>query len=408
MDASLRWIEGQRDLMRSSVEAWAAINSGSYHPAGIAAVAREVAGSPLVETLGASIELRDLPAIESIDDRGEVVAYEPAGALVLRTRPDAARRVLLAIHLDTVFEPDHAFQEVTELDSNTIGGPGVADAKGGVAVLLTALSAFERSDVAESLGWTVVLNPDEEIGSPCSAGLLRDLAREADYGLVFEPSLPDGSLIKERKGSGNFTLVVRGKAAHVGRAFAEGRHAIHALADMIDRVAALGGGGTIANTGFITGGGPVNVVPEFALARVNMRVDDAKTQGEVEERLRAFAAEVAAAREVSIEVHGGFLSPPKPQDEAMERLMREIERCGAAVGVDVGWKTSGGVCDGNKLAAAGLPNVDTLGPQGGDIHSAREYLLLDSLVPRAQLCAAMLDRTARGLFVPDFGPRNSR
>ena len=408
MDAAFRWVEGQHDAMRSWVEEWAAINSGSLNAPGITEVARAVAASSLFQSLGGQAEWCELPAFESIDDRGEATCFAPAPALVLRKRPGAKRRVLLAIHLDTVFAPDDPFQHVTELDDRTLGGPGVADAKGGVVLLLTALAALERSAADAGLGWTVVLNPDEEIGSPCSAALLGRLAGEADFGLVFEPSLPDGSLIRKRKGSGNFTLVVRGKAAHVGRAFAEGRHAIHALSDMIERVARFNDMGVIANTGFVAGGGAVNVVPEFALARVNLRVDDGAQQKEVEERLTACAAEIEARRGVSIMIHGGFQSPPKLQDEAMEMLMREVETAGSEVGVDVGWKTSGGVCDGNKLAAAGLPNVDTLGPQGGHIHSAREYLLLDSLVPRTQLCAAILGRTAAGIFIPDFGARKQR
>jgi glutamate carboxypeptidase len=308
--------------------------------------------------------------------------------------------VLLAIHLDTVFPPSSAFQTVERVDAGTLRGPGVADAKSGIALIGTALEALEQSPAAESLGWTVLLNPDEEIGSPCSKGLLVEAARAADFGLVFEPCLPDGSLISRRKGSGNFTIVVRGRSAHVGRAFAEGRSAIHALAALVSEIASWNESlpGVIANTGVIRGGAALNVVPDFALARINLRVEEQAQQEQVSVRLAHLAKRMQDAHQVEIAVHGTFLSPPKPLDAPMETLMREVEKTAAEVGSEIRWQASGGVCDGNKLAAAGLPNIDTMGPQGGEIHSDREYLLLESLAPRTRLCAALLYRYAAGEF----------
>ena len=386
--------------MRAQIEAWAATNTGSGNRAGIETFA--VSAAEALEELGAAVERVPLPAFASVDDQGRPTAFETADAIVARVRPEAPRRVLLAIHLDTVFGPDDPFQRVTELDAGTLGGPGVADAKGGLAVMLAALGAFEQGPLPERLGWTVVLNPDEEIGSPCSASLLAETANEADYGLVFEPCLPDGSHICRRKGSGTFTVVVRGRAAHVGREFARGRSAVHALAALVDRVASWNDTvpGLIANTGFVTGGAAVNVVPDFALARLNLRVADSVQQEDAVARLNECIESVGRERGVEIELHGGFQSPPKGIDAGMEKLMREVEHAGGEVGVAVEWKESGGVCDGNKLAAAGLPNVDTMGVQGGEIHSDREYLQLDSLVPRAQLCATVLHRTALGAFEP--------
>lgn len=386
--------------MQERIRRWAAINSGSSHRPGIEAMAQEAVQA--LGELGAEVARVPLPAFASVDDRGQPTTFETADAIVARVRPGASRRVLLGIHLDTVFGADDPFQSTTEIDANTLGGPGVADAKGGLAVMLAALGAFEQSPERERIGWTVFLNPDEEIGSPCSAPLLAELAREADYGLVFEPCLPDGALICKRKGSGTFTVVVRGRSAHVGREFDRGRSAIHALAEVIDRVAGWNEStpGLIANTGFVSGGGAVNVVPAFALARLNLRVVDRVQQDEVAGRLEACLEAVRKARDVEIELHGGFQSPPKGMDAEMERLMRAIEAAGTESGVPFEWKESGGVSDGNKLAAAGLANVDTMGPRGGEIHSDREYLLLDSLVPRARLCATILQRSALGACGP--------
>lgn len=396
LDEPLEWIDAQRGSMVAAIERWCAINSGSQNRTGIEALSRDV--EEHFASLGAACERVALPAWEQVDDRGEATRFETADAIVLRKRPTAPRQVLLAIHLDTVYPETSPFQHVTRLNENTLGGPGVADAKGGLALLHTALAALERSPRAAELGWTVVLNPDEEIGSPCSRELLAKHAAGADFGLVFEPCLPDGAMISQRKGSGNFTLVFRGRAAHVGRAFREGRSAIHALASLVEELARWNEvlPGVIANTGVIHGGGALNVVPDFALARVNLRVEDADQQTEVEQRLAGLVARIARAHEVEIEQSGAFLSPPKPLEPRMETLMGELDRTAEAVGVELRWQPSGGVCDGNKLAAAGLPNVDTMGPRGGEIHSEREYLLLDSLVPRTRLCAALLLRHAAG------------
>lgn len=397
-DAQLDWIEAQGTRFESSLESWCAINSGSHNPNGIKAFASEVIEA--YAPLSADVETVVLPTFESIDDRGDTTLFETAPALVFSKRPEASRQVLLAIHLDTVYPETSPFQNVTRLAANTIGGPGVADAKSGIALLGIALEALEQNPAASNLGWTVILNPDEEIGSPCSMKLLARAAAGSDFGLVFEPSLPDGSMISRRKGSGNFAIAVRGRAAHVGRAFNEGRHAIHALASLIDEVAGWNESlpGVIANTGVIRGGDATNVVPDFALARLNLRVEDAPQQAEVTRRLADVCERVQSVHNVEIDVHGNFFSPPKPLDASMEALMRELETTGREVGVEIGWRESGGVCDGNKLAAAGLPNIDTMGPQGGDIHSEREYLLLDSLIPRTQLCASLLYRYAIGDF----------
>lgn len=397
-ETQLRWIEQQRPRMEENVLRWSAINSGSRNPAGIEAFAD--AALEAFAPLGAETERVTLPAWESIDDRGVPTCFETARAVVLRKRPEAARRVLLAIHLDTVFPETSDFQTPERVDAHRINGPGVADAKGGIALLAVALEALEQSAVGERIGWTVVLNPDEEVASPCSMGLLAEEAAGADFGLVFEPCLPSGAMISERKGSGNFAIVARGREAHAGRAFREGRHAIHALADLIHDVAGWNESmpGVIANTGVITGGTALNVVPDFALARINLRVEDAQQQADALARLDDVAERVRRDHDVTIDVHGAFLSPPKPLDAGMEILMRELETTGKDVGVEIGWQASGGVCDGNKLAAAGLPNIDTMGPQGGDIHSEREYLLTDSLVPRTQLCASLLMRYAADRF----------
>jgi len=319
-------------------------------------------------------------------------------ALRIRKREDAAHSVFLGIHMDTVVDPSHPFQQVTRADNDTLRGPGVADAKGGLVVMLFALLAFERAPFAEQLGWEVLINPDEEIGSPGSLPLLRDAAQRNDVGLVYEPALADGSLAAPRKGSGNFTLVVRGRAAHVGRHFDDGRNAIHMLADAIAQLSAINAtiDGATLSIGKVEGGGPVNIVPDLAIARFNVRVVDAAGQRAAEEHIERVVAQVNEIDGYAAELHGLFYSPPKPIDAPMRTVMDEVEACAATLGIDVRWQATGGVCDGNKLAAAGLPNVDTLGPRGGGLHSDGEFVLVKSLPERAKLSTLMLMRYAAG------------
>ena len=139
----------------------------------------------------------------------------------------------------------------------------------------------------------------------------------------------------------------------------------------------------------------MNVVPDLAIARFNLRVENAAQQKSAEEHLRRLTAEICARDGIELQLHGGFTAPPKPLDGPTLRLFEQVAACGRELGLSLSWRPGGGVCDGNRLAAAGLPTVDTLGPRGGNLHSDREYLLLDSLVERAQLTALLLMELAR-------------
>jgi glutamate carboxypeptidase len=246
------------------------------------------------------------------------------------------------------------------------------------------------------MGWTVLINPDEELGSPGSAALFEALAAGHGVGLLFEPALPDGALVGARKGSGNFTAVVSGRSAHAGRDPHLGRNAVHAMAELIVRLNEMNAGGVSVNVGRVEGGGAVNVVPDRATCRFNVRVVSSDEQRAVEARLAELEKEFNRREGYRLVVGGGFSAPPKVLDEATTRLLGAAARCGRDVGLDLKWRDTGGTCDGNRLAAAGLPNVDSLGPRGGALHSPDEFLLLDSLVERAKLTAVLLTRLAAG------------
>lgn len=392
----LDWIAAQQGAMVQLVEKWANINSGSYNIAGLRHM-REVLTSAF-SALGGEKEVIPLKPITQINAQGEKVEIAMAEALSFRKRPEAAIQVLLVGHMDTVYGTDHAFQRCTMLDGNILNGPGVADLKGGLVVMLHALMALERSDVAQQIGWQVLFNPDEEIGSIASDIELKRAAEGKHVGLIYEPALADGTLAGARKGSGNFSIVVRGRAAHAGRNPEDGRNAIVAMAELTQGIFALNGQreGVTLNPGKVEGGGPLNVVPDLAILRFNIRTketaDEAWVKGEIEKLLQQIRAQEGFAAEL----HGHFTRQPKPMAPPIQALFDLVQQCGKDLGLTIGVKPSGGCCDGNNLWRYGLPNVDTLGVRGANIHSDKEIAYLDSLTERAQLSALVLMRLATG------------
>jgi glutamate carboxypeptidase len=299
--------------------------------------------------------------------------------------------------MDTVFDVDHAFQATSWLEDGVLGGPGVADMKGGIAVMLAALKAIEAGSGAASLGYEVVINSDEEVGSPGSAGLIAAAARGKRAALTYEPAaLPDGTLAGARPGSGNFSFVVRGRSAHAGRNPEDGRNALVAAAQLAVWLDNHQDDGIKINSARIDGGGPNNVVPDLAILRVNVRPrtpqDEARAKAMIEEDVTA----VMSVHGVEVETRGGFGRPPKPMTAEAEALFTLVRQAGADLGQTIAWQATGGVCDGNNIAACGVPVVDTMGVRGGKIHSAEEYLIVDSLSERAALSALTILRLAEG------------
>jgi glutamate carboxypeptidase len=390
--AVARCAEG--DWMVSQVLNWADVNSGSRNLDGLAAMAELLAGAYGV--LPGLLSLADAAPVEAMAPDGSLVPVEHGRNLHLKVRPEAPVQLLFTGHMDTVFGADHSFQETTWISDGVVGGPGVADMKGGLAVLLRALEAVESVGVPQ-LGYEVVINSDEEVGSPGSAALIAAAARGKKAALTYEPSaLPDGTLAGARPGSGNFSIRIAGRSAHAGRNPDEGRNAILAAADLALRLAAARQDGLSVNPAKIEGGGPNNVVPDHAVLRVNMRPRTSDLQARAQALLDDAVAAVATKHDVTIHVQGGFARAPKPIDAGAGKLFGLVKQAGADLDQTISWRDSGGVCDGNNIAACGVPVVDTMGVRGGSIHSSDEYLIVESLVERAQLSALTILRLTNG------------
>ena len=366
--------------LRDLLVKWCNQNSGSDNLPGLAA---------MLQLLQA--EFDRLGRTEAV-----ALAGTTAQALRLRVRPEAPVQLLFSGHYDTVYGASHPFQTCTLLDPDKLRGPGTADMKGGLVVMLAALQAFEKTPHASRLGYEVLLGPDEETGSQSYAPLLEAAAKKYRLGLVFEPARANGDLVKSRKGTGIFTITCHGRAAHAGRAPAEGRNAILALCDILPKAEALTRElpGVMVNVGSITGGGAANIVPDRAEAVINARVTNVGDDATFLKRLHDICAPWHARDGYRLEIGGGFNRGPKVETPQETALFEEWRRSAGEFGLTLDWQHVGGGSDGNILSAAGLPNLDGLGCVGDHLHSPEEFCHLPSLAQRAQVAASFLHRLA--------------
>ena len=187
------------------------------------------------------------------------------------------------------------------------------------------------------------------------------------------------------------------RARRAGRNPHEGRNAIVAAAALALELKAVEHEELTVNPAKIEGGSANNVVPDHAVLRFNIRPRSTEAAAAFENSLAALIRTIEADQEVSIHIHGGITRPPKPVDPRAQKLFDLVADASAALGRPLGWQASGGVCDGNNIAACGVPVVDTMGVRGGAIHSPDEYLIVASLAERAALSAVVLHRLATGI-----------
>lgn len=389
-------ITNSQKTMVEQLHQFCEINSSTSNLPGLAQMsdALHTAYKPIADT----IQIQKLPPISLIDMSGNTQVQISGDALLIRKRPHLKRRVLLSGHMDTVYSPESPFQKLTYINDNCINGPGVADMKGGLIVMLHTLSAFEQDEDALKLGWDVLINADEEIGSPASSMLFDELAAHYQAALVYEPAMTEkGTLAKNRKGSGKLTLIATGKSAHAGRDFSEGRNAICYLAEAVCAINVLNGkrDGVTINIGKIAGGQALNVVPDKAVAQLDIRINLPEDEFWVRTEFDKIIQQLKRP-DYSLSLYGDFGRPVKRINSGTERLFHRIQHIGKELGISIDWKDSGGCCDGNNIAKHGIPVLDSLGVRGGKIHSEEEYILLDSLPERTALSTLLLLDLAQG------------
>jgi len=386
----LSYLSSQQTTMVDQLHQFCKINSGSTHLSGLERMHNTL--KTVFMPIADECHSHALPPVSTINMQGHTTLQRCGDLLFIQKRPDLKRRVLLSGHMDTVYGANHPFQTLTQLTENHLNGPGVADMKGGLIVMLHALSAFEQSPYAKNVGWDVVINADEEIGSPASSAFFNEITPNYEAALVYEPAMNiSGTIAKNRKGSGKLTIIATGIAAHAGRSFNEGQNAICFLAEAVSKIHALNGQkeGVTINVGLIAGGEALNVVPDKAVAKLDVRISHPDDENWVRENIANIV--LCMQREgYTLSIHGDFSRPVKRVNPATERLFARIKRQGLSLGLTLDWQDSGGCCDGNNLAQHGLAVIDTLGVRGGDIHSQNEFILLDSLIERASLSLLIL------------------
>jgi glutamate carboxypeptidase len=291
--------------------------------------------------------------------------------------------------MDTVF-PLGTIQKMPFHEKDRkIYGPGTSDMKGGIVVGLSAIATLGKTGRKLPQPVTVLFTSDEETGSHASHALIETLAKQSSLVLVLEPGLPDGSIKIWRKGSGEFTLTVHGRAAHAGADHEKGRNAIEELAHQVIAIQKMTDYdlGTTLNVGMIRGGTASNVVPEEATAVVDVRVLQPGEAGRILEVMHSLRPVLEGT---TLEVTGGLEHPPMPVDETMKHTFERARSIASQIGIDLKASGTGGASDGNQVAALGIPVLDGLGPAGEGYHSEREYIFKDSLQQRVDLLVALL------------------
>jgi len=375
---------------------WSDVNTGSWNTDGLKVFAPLLADA--FSELDADIRLDNSAPFETVTSKGETEEIETGPILRVISRPKAPVQVIMSGHYDTVFPPG-TFEGVTDLGDGRLNGPGLADMKGGLCIMLEALKAFEAGPHKDTLGYQIVVTPDEEIGNFASAPALTEAAQSgALIGMTYEPAMESGAMSGGRKGSSVFDIVLHGKAAHAGRAKHEGRSALEAAAELVIGLEQLNNqhDGVTVNVGAIEGGSAVNIVPDLAVIRFGARAPNEAAAAWATQQVESLFQTAISRPGITGHLHGGFYRPPKPRNTAQQALFDAVHGTGKTIGLDLEFVDTGGVCEGNNIFAAGVPNVDTLGVRGGRIHSSEEFVITESFAERATLSALLLNRLADG------------
>ena len=391
----LEWIEGEESDMVAMLERITNINTGSLNKAGMAELA-EIFSTELAR-LGFSVDSLPGGLIEMPSCPGTNYDIDLADHL-LASKPGKGSRLLLMGHLDTVFRFDSPFQSYRQ-DGDRVFGPGVADMKGGLVVMLYALKALHAQGLLQDMDVSVLLNSDEEMGSLSSRQYVEEQAREHDFGLVYESSGMN-SLVRQRKGLGQARFVVNGRASHAGGAHEQGRSAIKELAYKIVEIENLTDyeTGVTVNVGIVSGGESRNTVAPCAEALIDLRYptpeQGVETAAQFEEIFSQVYSYPVDSGEISTNSWVSLHRPPKIPTEESDYLLEKTRAIGRLLGQELGVTDSGGGTDGSLSQAVGLPTLDSLGIAGTGAHTIREEARLSSLLERAQLNAVLIARLA--------------
>jgi len=294
------------------------------------------------------------------------------------------RGIMLLCHMDTVFPCGTLDKMPFYQIGDMVFGPGVLDMKGGIVIALTVIASLFEDCKLKSRPVTALFTSDEEIGSRTSRVLIESLAKKSSLVMVLEPGMPNGAVKTWRKGVGDFTLRVSGRAAHSGGDHEKGRNAIEELAHQIIAIQKLTDyeKGTTLNVGVVRGGIAPNVVPDEAIAEIDLRV---MQPGEAERIIACLYGLKPFMEGTSLTMTGELNRPPMPLDKIMTSTFKKAKEIAANKSIQLESGGTGGASDANFVAPLGIPVLDGLGAIGEGQHSNREYIYADSLPERAEL-----------------------
>jgi len=309
--------------------------------------------------------------------------------------------ILLIGHIDTVFSEGEAQRRPFAISQQNGGriatGPGVLDMKSGVLIGMYGLHILISAQEANYKQATFICNSDEEIGSPSSKPLIKELARQADAVIVLEPGRAKGTVVSSRRGSGQYRVEVRGVSAHAGVEPQKGRNAILELSYQVQKMQALNGTipGTTLSVGIIRGGERTNIVPDYAYCEMDVRVSDEAGLEAIEAAMHKVASKTVL-QGTSITLSGGMSCMPFERSKRNEHLIQLAKEAGSELGLNIEDVGSGGASDANNAAVVGVPTIDGLGAGGGLAHNPGEYIELDYLPTRIALLAGLVRKIGAG------------
>jgi len=376
----LAWLGQQHDAMVALLAELVNIDSGSYNKAGVDAVGERFARFFAEHDIATS-----------------VIAGEQRGNLV-RAHVDgsdgANAPILLMGHRDTVFPEGEAERRPFRIENGRAYGPGVADMKAGLVMHAFVLAAYRRVGGAAA-PLVALFTSDEEIGSSFSRKFIEAEAASARFALNAEPARPSGNVVTGRKGGVFMRCEVFGKAAHSGSSFADGASAISELAHKIialDKLTDLDRGITL-NVGLIRGGQSINTSAPLAQGEIDLRFLGPKDRDEIMTKIEEIVTtNMIKGTRATLEIMGEFL--PLVPTQASERLFKQYQGTAQDLGLNVEGEFTGACADSGFSAGVGTPTLCGMGPVGGKVHTADEFLEVGSLVPRAQLAALTIARLA--------------
>ncbi|MBB6452398.1 glutamate carboxypeptidase [Salirhabdus euzebyi] len=376
----LIFLQQQETEMLKLLEQLVNIDSGSLHKKGVDEIGNML--KQQYEALGFVVRIKN--------------EREYGNHLVIQHKDALDPQIILLAHMDTVFPEGTVAERPFKIEGNRAFGPGVIDMKASLVTLLFAIKGLINAGHHSYKNVKIVLNSDEEVGSITSRPLIEQQAKGKKYALVMEPARKDGSLVSSRKGKGNYTISVVGKAAHSGIEPEKGRSAIEELAHKIIQLHELSDleNGISVNVGLIEGGSSVNTVSDHAVAHIDIRIAEMDQAESLEEKLE----EICATTDVSgtkISLEGEINRPPMEKNKKTEALLSVIKEVGEKIGVTIEDTATGGGSDASFTSALGIATIDGLGPVGGNPHSEKEYLEIDTLVPRTLLLATIIQRLTK-------------